>query len=365
MMKPSYHLYAGFPILLLSLILMCPLRTETQTQDGVPVSSDMQDVLQEVPFWKGFIDSLWTPFDAKFLGASTVVIADLRDSRLVIVDGLRGEMRAIGRRGDGPGEFQAPIVLGVGTKSFYVWDMTAFRLSSFDFSGVFQNSHRVMIPSRGNLSSICETGWHDVALSPQITTSKDKYFGQILLFSSSLDTLWTVDIPCSKLRGDKDDPTEPAVCNMTVAYGNEETMLVGFHNDYTIRRYSQAGDIIWESGSLDPQFKPSKVETSEGGSSYRTFIPNRLTGIWEIEGYGILVGAKIIEGYEYTGEYLTYVDVITLDRGIIQRIQIPDGLEVRDVWIGDGEVQLLTMLFDNIDPLHFAIYSVPLDSIFR
>lgn len=364
-MKSADHTYAEFPMLLLVLILMCPMQIEAQSQEGIPVSSNMQDILQEVPFWKGFIDSLWTPWDAKFLGASTVVIADIRDSRLVIVDGLRGEMRAVGRRGDGPGEFQAPIVLGVGKQSFYVWDMTAFRLSSFDFSGIFQNSHRVMIPSRGYLSSICETGWHDVALSPQITTSRDKYFGQILFFPSSLDTLWTVDVACSKLRGDKDDPTEPAVCNMTVACGNEGTMLVGFHNDYTIRRYSQAGDIIWESGLLDPQFKPSKVETSEDGFIYSTYMPNRLTGIWEIEGYGILAGVKIIEDYQYTGESFTYVDVITLDRGIVQRIQIPDGLEVRDVWTSDGEVRLLTMLFDNINPLNFAIYSAPLDSIFH
>lgn len=94
-------------------------------------------------------------------------------------------------------------------------------------------------------------------------------------------------------------------------------------------------------------------------------MTNQITGLWEIDGYGILAGVGITEDYQFTGNYLTFLDVIIPEEGIIQRIPIPNGWEVRDVWCSDGEVRLLTMLFDNINPLHFAIYSAPLDSLFH
>lgn len=317
-MKPANH-RIPFPaclflwrIILFPLLLLASTLTNAQSTEDYQIPASPQNILKELPFWTGFVDSLWIPVDARFLDASTVVIADMRDSRIVIVDGIQSEMRAVGRRGHGPGEFQTPVGLGVGRNGFYVWDMTAFRFSGFDLTGVFTGSFPVMIPSRGFFTSICVTGWGDVAFVPQMTRTGDKFFGQILFFPSSIDSFWTVDIPCSKLREEKDDPSEPAVCNMTVAWGNEETMLVGFHNDYTIRRYSKAGDILWKSEPLDQQFKASKIEPS-GEYGYSILMPNRLTGIWEIEGYGMLVGVGIIEGYQYTGEYFTYVDVIAPD----------------------------------------------------
>ena len=330
----------------------------------VQVTQFEQPILKRVPLWAGFMDSVWTLWDAKLLDPSTILIVDRRASRLLVVDGENEDVRAIGRRGEGPGEFKAPAAVGVGSESFYVWDMTAMRFSAFERSGLFMNSLPLVIPSRGALSSICITDWGDVALKPWMVKTGNKYFGQILYFTADLDSFWTVDLLCSRLLGKGAEPTDPACCDVSLAAGLQETMLVAFHNDYTIRRYSRSGEILWDSGRLDPLFKPAWVEMI-GEHSYRFHMYNMITCLIDIDNEGILAGSWILVGDPPEARTVSHLDVIVPGKGLVGRVPIPEETVVKDIVVDEDQVLLLTAM-SAVDELpRLTLYSASLKALFR
>ncbi len=79
----------------------------------------------------------------------------LRDGRLIVVDGLDAQLpvfnrvgvrvSTIGRRGQGPGEFQSPLWVGVcAADSLYVWDERAGTVSVVGADGRYARQFRVL-----------------------------------------------------------------------------------------------------------------------------------------------------------------------------------------------------------------------------
>ena len=69
-------------------------------------------------------------------GAGRVYVADPTAAQILVFDAAGGLLRRIGRRGEGPGEFQAPIEMAVGSgDTLRVFDNALWRVASFDSAG--------------------------------------------------------------------------------------------------------------------------------------------------------------------------------------------------------------------------------------
>jgi 6-bladed beta-propeller protein len=70
-----------------------------------------------------------------------IVVANAGTGSLLIFDPSGRPLRTVGRRGRGPGEFEAPtLVAQVRGDSLVVWDVTLHRLSVFDREGAYVRS---------------------------------------------------------------------------------------------------------------------------------------------------------------------------------------------------------------------------------
>ncbi len=81
-------------------------------------------------------DTLALPSDIALVGDNVVVIDNANEPALFVVDRTSGELlRAIGRRGDGPGEFRQPWTLDAvsgSTSEVWVYDLGLGRLTKLD-----------------------------------------------------------------------------------------------------------------------------------------------------------------------------------------------------------------------------------------
>lgn len=67
----------------------------------------------------------------------TLLLTQSLSQEVLEVD-IDGEVvRRLGRRGQGPGEFQGPTKIFATDESFFVWDIALRRMSEFDYSGNF------------------------------------------------------------------------------------------------------------------------------------------------------------------------------------------------------------------------------------
>jgi hypothetical protein len=60
-------------------------------------------------------------------------------------------LRAVGRKGSGPGEFQAPRVIGRRADSLWIWDSALARITVFDSNGEFRRTIMLPIAGQGTL----------------------------------------------------------------------------------------------------------------------------------------------------------------------------------------------------------------------
>ncbi len=81
-------------------------------------------------------DTLALPSDIAVVGDNVVVIDNANEPAVFVVDRTSGEvLRAIGRRGDGPGEFRQPWTLDAvsgSTSEVWVYDLALGRLTKLD-----------------------------------------------------------------------------------------------------------------------------------------------------------------------------------------------------------------------------------------
>lgn len=83
-------------------------------------------------------DAFGRIWDARFTASGRIAVADVQSSQVLVFDHSGRFMHAVGRAGDGPGEFRFPAVLGPGPEdSLLVWDARSGRVSVFDSTGRF------------------------------------------------------------------------------------------------------------------------------------------------------------------------------------------------------------------------------------
>ena len=81
--------------------------------------------------------------DVEPLSDGSVVVVDNRGARVALFDGTGSWLRDIGRRGEGPGEYRAPLRAWEADGELDVWDPVVRRLSRFAFDGAVRSTERL------------------------------------------------------------------------------------------------------------------------------------------------------------------------------------------------------------------------------
>lgn len=89
--------------------------------------------------------------DAAVAEDGSLYVLDPRSRHVLWFDSSGNFVRALGRPGEGPGEFQAPVAIAVDGKDVMIWDTGTWRLTTFDSRGALIGT--ASIPPRR------ESGW--------------------------------------------------------------------------------------------------------------------------------------------------------------------------------------------------------------
>lgn len=96
--------------------------------------------------------------DVEALDDGRVVVVDNRGARVALFDSAGSWLVDVGGRGEGPGEYVAPLRLWRDGDRLKLWDPVARRLTDYDLAGAFQDSE--MLPWKSPSSPLVRLGAH-------------------------------------------------------------------------------------------------------------------------------------------------------------------------------------------------------------
>lgn len=126
-----------------------------------------------------------------------IYLVDGRGSyiRIAVFDQTGVYQQDISRAGNGPGEYQSPVILSIDRDILTIWDRQLLRLSRYNLDGTFIDMKSI---PRSQISGILSCQWFDENTILAICTSRfspsDEYSyqqTQVIVISSDGDTLWT------------------------------------------------------------------------------------------------------------------------------------------------------------------------------
>jgi len=323
------------------------------------LSQSTHRLLTEVPFQASFTDSIHMIFSPRFITESIIGFCDIRDHRVMIVNGATGSVRTIGRRGSGPGEFNTLGGLAVWPgQGMVVYDSMLFRLSLFNDEGVFQSIYKAILAAGMDSPHMYAIDRATLAIAPRHMSSNSPITDHIILLGADFDTVHQIHAPEPVLSALIDNPIGVDLSNVSIGAGVGGTILAAFHSDYRIRRYSKSGDLLWDSGSLDDTFRAPSIQLPEReGAAVTDIVFNGIEAIQELEGFGFISALWVYEG---SGRgYLPpwFIDLRDQESGLITRIPVPDNLRVGDFY-RDGD-NLYVLMY------HLGQIELPIIRIFR
>jgi sugar lactone lactonase YvrE len=137
------------PTFAIVLVAMQPSMSSAQAVRSLPSEDRPLAIdIDEVYRVGGAAAQEWATFgrvsDVRFDRQGRLYIADSRNQRIVVVGSTGDLVRVIGRRGDGPGEFQAPSEIAVSPSGrLFVLDAIGRHYQAFDRDGRFLQRFRV------------------------------------------------------------------------------------------------------------------------------------------------------------------------------------------------------------------------------
>ncbi len=315
--------------------------------------------LEEVQFHTGFADSIHILNSPRFITESTVAFCDDRDFRVMIVDGSTGTVQTIGRRGAGPGEFNTLGGLAVWPgQGILVYDTWLLRLSLFSESGKFQKMYWQQLAARMASPHMYAIDEFTLAITPRGKSIESPDTDDVILIPASMDTSSQFSAPEPVISSAEDNPIGVDLSNVTLGAGADGTILVAFHGDYRIRRYTKSGELLWDSGCLDESFRPPTYQLARReGTATTSSVYNAIVAITEIEGYGFVTGLWAYGGEAAGGLPPWYIDIRNQQGVLLERIIVPDNLRVGDFRQKGNDLYILTY--------HLGLMELPTIRIFR
>ncbi len=324
-------------------------------------------VLEEVPFHTGFADSLYQLFSPRFITESRVCFCEIKDHRVMIVDGNSGEVVTIGRFGSGPGEFSQPSALAVWPgRGFVVFDSMRMRISLFDEMGGYQTAYSGMFAPPMSSPQMYAIDDNTLAILPRDLPIDYPITNNVILMPGTLDSTQQFSVYDGIPISTEDNPKGYDLSIETVGAGANGTILVAYHSDYRIRRYSRTGDLLWDSGSLDETFRPPSLQlpTREGDPTMDKVF-NSVEAIAEIKGYGFATGIWAFEGSNSGGLANWFIDLRNELGELVTRIPIPIDLRIGDFYQNGNDLYILAYRIGHLNLPTIRVFKIDLEETFK
>ncbi len=337
--------------------------------DGVVYcQTDSISILHEIPTWDGYEESIVSISSPFLISPEEILFCDYRDHRVVRLDLANESLTGIGREGEGPGEFLYPSDLTVWSDgSFVVYDWQQFRISLFNSDGSFNTSMRLEIAKQGSPKlTILENG--HIALVLGNLFKDDLFSNQVILIPPQLSNITKFAAPCEPTEASNENPFKSDFCRRTIAPGSNNTILVGYSDDYRIRRYSFSGELLKDWGSLDSEFKPTIFRMAEDRPIMFSRHYNGLDYLCEIEGKGFAVGLHnvwISQGGGSVYRESGMLDLRAQDGHLLHRIPIPNNMKIGHIKVIKEQLFVLAYHTGINEFPTMKIYSVALDEVFN
>ena len=207
----------------------------------------------------------------------------------------------IGRRGQGPGEFQTPYDILFKNNTLYVADLGNRQVHSFDESGNYISGFQV----RGNFVRMAIDSKGDIYIpyyTDQFLIHKYSKRGELL--NSFVDT------KIAPMKGDA--RLQRAYNNVIVSIDRKDNIFVAYTFQNRIQKYNSHGELLLEFNRELP-FKPIPIymfQTATGGSGVRGDEIHSDIQVGKDGLVYVLLGkffpekGRIIDRYNSDGEYL-------------------------------------------------------------
>jgi hypothetical protein len=178
-----------------------------------------------------------------------IYLLDIRQGQIRAFDKNGGYLRSIGRKGQGPGEFQFPVQILVSPQQeLVVCDLMQRRVLFFSLDGTFKRS----VPTwrQGTLTRLLVDSEGDIIA--ELVLRGEKRGTALMKFDSSFNELFTVAFKERKKLPLLEDISPRIVWSVSV---NDE-IIWGDSDEYEINVLSQEGMILKK---ILKSFKPEKI----------------------------------------------------------------------------------------------------------
>jgi hypothetical protein len=330
-----------------------------------------------------------SPFVFQYIVAAT----RLDDGRVIVADAGFGELRCFGPEGDhqwtvgglgeGPGEFRVlDWVRRFGPDSLVAYDRSLDRLTVLDRNGAVGRTVTVrpLGALRPTVMGVLADGSLIVRAAPSVTPNTvspgvnqwEEFVLRYTPHGQLADTIATVlgsEYLALVVEGRRNILPRP-FGRHSVVVASSDRVYVAYTGDYTIAEYDFAGTlqrlmrlvapdrpVTATHRDLYAQAWLAQTETESGRSRIRRLLevtpfPDALP-----EFASILVdadGRVWVQNYRVPGELRIVYSIFDTDRGLMARIEVPEGLRVYDV----GHDYVLGRWQDSLDVAHVRLHEL-------
>jgi hypothetical protein len=186
-------------------------------------------------------------------------LSDVQSNGVVSIGADGGEVRILGREGEGPGEFRIPGPLAVSASDIHVLDLGNRRVQRFSSEGTFVGSNRLAVPvsptpqvgSRGEIA--VPTRGHDDALVYVIDPDggEPRGVGDPMAAPPSSPFL---DASAAREQAARGEVPNALRNDVIPTWSEDGSIFLTFVAEPEVRRYSGTGQLRWATRFEEPEF---------------------------------------------------------------------------------------------------------------
>jgi hypothetical protein len=182
----------------------------------------------------------------------TIYVVDMKASQIKVFDKTGQFVRAIGKKGDGPGEFSIPFGINITPNSeILVEDMANRRLSYFSLDGEFIKNE-VLENSLSTIEVVMDSKGSFMAR--ELTMEGNQLFFEIRKYDKELNPMFVLEK--MEFQNPMQGNFNPFGVLAVYIFGQNDEIFFGDGKDYEIKVYTPKGKLIRR---ILKKFDPIKI----------------------------------------------------------------------------------------------------------
>jgi hypothetical protein len=261
-------------------ILFVPVLTNGESKEIVikPVG---KIILKE----NSVVRPLGRPADFCFTDDGKIVVADAQAGQVIIGDENGRVLSIIGRRGQGPGEFDDPMRIALGPDGLLVYESGSNRLQVLTMNGVAVYSHAVIAPVAALIGELwlnpdgsCLFGTMGFGKS-HLMEMKNRSDSEIGRYGTVFGKAWAGPTDFGR-EETKRGIVSDFYKNIVIPLQDDEGCVYGVHMALPlIRKFQKSGELLWSKEIVVPEMKIIMAGWKEQNRKAPANITYRL-GYW-------------------------------------------------------------------------------------